>query len=147
MTFKVSTGLRNTMLSSDCLALAMGGGFLKIYDGVEPASADAALSGNTLLCTISESDDGVTGLTFDAAVAGVLPKAAAEVWEGTNVASGTATFYRFVRTGDTGALSTTDLRMQGTIGLAGADMNMTSVTLVAAALQPINYFVVALPTA
>lgn len=145
MTFKVSTGLRNGMLSTNSLSALMAGGFIKIYNGVEPASADAALAGNTLLCTISVNDSG-TGLTFDAAVDGVLPKAAAEVWEGTNAASGTATFYRFVLTGDTGALSTTEKRMQGSIGLAGADMNMTSVTLVAAAVQPINYFVVALPT-
>lgn len=145
MTFKVSTGLRNGMLGTDSLDGLMSGGFIKIYNGVEPASADDALSGNTLLCTISVDDSG-TGLTFDAPTGGVLPKAAAETWEGTNAASGTATFYRFVLTGDTGALSTTEKRMQGSIGLAGADMNMTSVTLVAAAVQPINYFVVALPT-
>lgn len=145
MTFKVSTGLRDGMLGTDSLDGLMSGGFIKIYNGVEPASADAALSGNTLLCTISVDDTG-TGLTFDAPTDGVLPKAAAETWEGTNAASGTATFYRFVLTGDTGALSTTEKRMQGSIGLAGADMNMTSVTLVASAVQPINYFIVALPT-
>lgn len=145
MTFKISSGLRDALLLDTGLSSCLDGGFIKIYGGTVPANADAALTGATLLCTVSLAS-GATGLSFDAPAAGVLPKAAAQVWSGVNAASGTATFYRFAGAADTGVLSTSEYRVQGTIGLAGADMNLTSTVLVSGATQAIDYFVIALPT-
>jgi hypothetical protein len=146
MTFKVSTGLRNKMLDTGSLKAQLNSGFIDIYSGTVPATADAALSGNTKLCRISNNATG-TGITFDAAAAnGVLAKNPAETWKGTNLASGTATFYRFVAAADDGTLSTTQVRLQGTVGLAGADLNLSSVNLSSGANQTIDYFVVSLPT-
>lgn len=123
MTVKASTGLRNKVLDTSPLKTVLASGFIKIYSGPEPADADAAIAGgNTLLCTISVNSGG-TGLTFAASAAsGTIVKNASEVWSGNNVASGTATFYRFVTAADTGVLSTTEARLQGSIGLAAADM-------------------------
>lgn len=146
MTFKASTGLRNKLLDTGSLKSVLNLGLIKIYSGPVPATADAALdAGNTLLCTISNNDTG-TGLTLDVAAAGVLPKPAAEVWKGVNAATGTATFYRHVAAGDDGTLSTSQARLQGSIGLAGAELNLSSVNLVAAATQTIDYYVVSLPS-
>lgn len=146
MSFKTSTGLRNAMLDTASLKAAMDGGFLDIYSGVEPATADAALSGNVKLCRISNNKT-ATGLTFAAAAAsGAITKTVAETWLGTNLATGTASFYRFVLTGDTGTSSTTEKRMQGTIGLAGQQLNLTSLALTISVDQAINSFAVALPT-
>lgn len=146
MTFKVSTGLRNALLTDDSFAGIMANAKLRIYAGPVPTTADAALSGNTLLCEVSDDDMG-TPLAFEAAaVDGTLSKLSSQVWSGENVANGTASFYRLVNTADTGTLSTSAPRVQGSIGVAGADMNISNPTLVALALQPVDYFSVALPT-
>ena len=145
MSLKVSTGLRSKMLDTGPLKTIMALGFIKLYSGAEPANADAAITG-TLLSTISVNSTG-TGLSFDtAAVAAVLSKAPAEVWSGTNAAGGTATYYRHVAAGDDGALSTTQARIQGTVGTVGAELNLSSVILANGATQTIDYYSVALPT-
>lgn len=146
MALKTSTGLRNKMLDASPLRTALNLGFLKIYSGAVPATADDALGSAVLLCTISNNGT-ATGLTFaTAAASGVIAKNSAEVWKGTNEASGTASFYRFVAPGDTGALSTTEARMQGAIAISGAELNLSSTTLTAGAEQTIDYFVTAIPT-
>ncbi len=139
---KMSTGLCNQLLDTGDLRTIMAGGFINIYGGTVPATADASLGAATLLCTITESDDGVTGLNLDpaGAASGVIPKDPAEVWAGTNVATGTGTFYRFTAPADDGTLSTTQPRIQGTIGSGGADMNVGSTTFTSAALFTLNYF-------
>lgn len=146
MTLKTSTGLRNQLLDTDSLRNIMDLGTLKIYGGTVPADADAALTGATLLCTITNNST-ATGLTLDsAAVDGTLGKAPAEVWSGVNAASGTATFYRHVAAGDTGAASTTQARVQGEVAVFGAELNLTSTTLASGATQNIDFYTLALPT-
>lgn len=146
MTVKISTGLRNKMLDTGSFKSIFAASFIKIYAGTVPADADAAIGGATLLCTISIAGAG-TGVNMDtASVAGVLSKAPAEVWSGINGASGTATFYRHVAAGDTGASSTTEARTQGTVGTVGADFNMASTALVNGVSQPIDNYVVTLPS-
>lgn len=146
MAIKASTGTRNYLLDTGSLKAAFNLGFIKIYAGTVPATADASIGAATLLCTISVNGGG-TGLTMEASAdSGVLEKNASETWQGTNAATGTATFYRHVAPGDTGASSTTERRLQGTVGLAGADMNLSDVDLTASAVQSLDYYVVALPT-
>lgn len=144
---KASTGLRNKLLDTNPLKSILASGFIKIYSGTAPADADTAISGgNTLLCTISVSGGG-GGISFATTASnGTLAKASAEIWQGTNATSGTASFYRHVAPGDTAVTSTTESRLQGTIGLAGADMNLSSVSLSAGATQTVDYYVVAEPT-
>jgi hypothetical protein len=146
MSFKVSTALRDYMLDTGSFKNAMDLGFLKIYSGTEPASANDSLASAVLLCTISVSA-GATGLSFEAAaVNGILSKATADTWQGVNVGSGAASFFRFVTPADTGVSSTTESRVQGSVGTVGSDLNLSSVALTSAATQTINHFNVALPT-
>lgn len=149
MAIKVSTGLRNSMLVDDSLAAALNGGFINIYSGTAPTSADNAIGSsgsNVLLCTISVNGDG-TGLALASSASnGVVEKVSAAVWEGEVLATGTATFYRFVGSSDTGALSTTEPRIQGTVGIVNADLNLSSVSLVDGATQTIDYYSIAFPT-
>ena len=145
MTLKTSTGLRNKMLDTGSLRASLGAGFIHIYAGAEPATADDAIGAATLLTTISNAST-ATGITFEAAAsAGVLPKLASEIWSGLNVAGGVASFYRHVAAGDTGALSTTQARIQGTCGLAGADMNLSNTTLANGATHTVDFYQVNLP--
>jgi hypothetical protein len=146
MTVKFSTGLRNDMLVTDSFKGLMDDSHLLIYAGTEPATADAAIGGATLLCTVSDDATG-DGLTFAAAAAaGVLTKTVSQIWRGVNVATGTAAFYRIQGQADDGSSSTTNPRIQGNVGLAGADLNLSSVSLVSAASQTIDNYTVALPT-
>jgi hypothetical protein len=139
MSQKMSTGLCNKLHDTNPTKTLFNLGFLKIYAGAAPATADAAVTG-TLICTVSNNSTG-TGLTMEAAaVGGVLAKAAAEVWSGINGASGTITHYRWVAAGDDGTLSTVQPRVQGTIGLGGTDMVVGNVALVNAATFVIQYF-------
>jgi hypothetical protein len=145
MTLKASTGLRNKLLDTGSLKATLLLGFIKIYSGTAPADADAAIGGgNTLLCTISVASGG-TGLSLDTAAAGAIAKPTGVVWSGVNAASGTASFYRFVAVGDTAGASTTEARLQGSIAAVGADLNLSSVGLTAAATTTIDYFSYALP--
>lgn len=158
MSYKVSTGLRNKILSKTGGAIAGGSlydvlnlGFIMIYTGTVPATADAALDGsNTLLVTISNAST-ATGLKFeDDAVTGGLAKLSTEVWSGVVATSGTATFYRHVsaaeHAGVIGDLSTTKPRLQGEIGVYGKELNLTSTSLTAAGTQTVDYYYVGLPT-
>jgi len=146
MAIKASTGLRNRVLDTGAVRDVLNLGFIKIYAGTVPATADATLGSATLLCTISVDDTG-TGLTFEpAAASGVIAKASGETWTGTNIADGTATFYRHVVPGDTGGASTSQVRLQGTVAMAGGDMNLSSVFLSDGASQNIDFYTVALPT-
>ena len=82
MTVKASTGMRNYLLETGPLRSALNLGFLKLYSGTPPATADAALGSagtNTLLCTISNNGT-ATGLTFEAtASSGTIAKKSTEV--------------------------------------------------------------------
>ncbi len=146
MAIKTSTGLRNIMLASNSFRGAMALGVIKIYAGPVPQSADDSVIGNPVLCTVT-SNGTATGLTFETTPsAGVITKNAAEVWKGTNVLSGTARFYRLTTAADDGEISTTLPRVQGLIGTAGADLNLSNVELSAAATQTIDFYSMALPT-
>lgn len=145
MAIKSSTGLRDGALGDSSIKGLLDLGFINIYAGAVPATADADVTGNTLLCTISLNDSG-DGLEMDPPSGGIMSKPSADVWSGTNLATGTATFYRHVGPSDTGALSATEPRLQGTVGVAGADLNLASVALVSGAVQPIDYYSIVWPT-
>ena len=53
MSYKTSTALRNGMLAGSGLKEQLDAGFIKIYAGTVPATADDAIGSATLLCTIS----------------------------------------------------------------------------------------------
>lgn len=144
--FKLSTGLRNHLAVTGSMRAAMTTCAIKIYAGTEPADADAAIGAATLLTTITVNGDGVTALGWEAAASnGVLLKAAAEVWQGTNVASGTAAFFRLCTIADTGAASTSLLRAQGTCAVVGGDLNLSNLALVGAAVQTVDNFAITTP--
>lgn len=60
-------------------------------------------------------------------------------WQGTIATGGTATWFMLVCDNDTGtSSSTTARRVIGSVGTSGADLNLSSVTLVAAATVAVN---------
>jgi hypothetical protein len=137
--WQVSTGLIAYMAGTGSAQAALAGGFIDFYDGSAgiPATADAAALGTKILRLYNNAvgqPANTTGLTLDNPVSNApdgvtLSKPAAEVWSGPGLATLQAAYARFVAPGDTGAASTTQRRIQGVCGLAGADINMLTLQI------------------
>ena len=56
--FRIAASTRNSMLDALTAKIDadVGAGTIKIYSGTQPANADTALSGNTLLATLTFTD-------------------------------------------------------------------------------------------
>lgn len=118
-------------------------GFLRIYSGTQPTSADDVPTG-TILVTLY-SDGAATGLEFDDAASGVITKKSTETWSGTAVATGTAGWFRLFAAGDAMGSSAIDERIDGACATSGAQMNMSSTTITADAIQTVSTFQITLP--
>lgn len=150
MTIKLSDALANAILQNSSVKGELDGGFIYIFAGAVPTTADAALdmvTEHTLLAKIAADavpvDAGVTGLNFEAlAVSRAIVKETTETWAakvhfvGADSASAgvsplTATFYRHCDAADNGQAigSASTPRIQGTVGTSGADLVLTSVSL------------------
>lgn len=133
MALTLSTGCAKKLMDTSPLRTLLNLCKINIYSGAKPTSPDDVPTG-TLLVTITNNST-ATGLTWDAtAPGGVLPKAPAETWSGTILATGTAGWFRIWESGDTPAnASTTAVRIDGTISSTGADLNLTNLSLVTGA--------------
>lgn len=120
-------------------------GLIEVWSGTQPTGADSAPTG-TLLCTFY-SDGSSAGLEFDDAATGVLSKKSTETWSGTAVASGTAGWFRLKQPGDLGTENTTDCRFDGACATSGSELNMSSLTITADAVQTISSFAITQPAA
>lgn len=96
-------------------------GQLRIYAGVKPANADAALSSNTLLAGLVMGDP-----AFGSAVNGQAV-AAAITSDPSADANGTATFFRC---GSMNSGVFTPI-IQGEVGTSGSDLNLNSTSIAA----------------
>ncbi len=142
MALKLSTGLRDQMLDTSPFRTIMDASRLKIYSGAAPASADDAEG--ALIVSVGSAHADTHCHFLASAVSGVLSKDA-NVWSGVAVADATASYFRLVYNTDDGLLSTTQPRMQGTIGTSGADLNMSNVALASGATQTIDTFNLTMP--
>lgn len=129
MPLRLSTGLVNKLMDTASFKATFALGFIDIYTGTQPTSANDASTG-TKLVTISVGGTG-TGITFEAAATdGILEKTASETWQGTASSGGTAGWFRLREAADAGtALSTTACRVDGAIATSGAQMNLGSLTV------------------
>jgi hypothetical protein len=90
---KLSNSATGTAL--DALAALLNNGYLRLYSGTRPADADTALSGNTLLAELRFS-----ATAFPASSGGVAT-ANAITSDASADATGTATFYRALKSDGT----------------------------------------------
>lgn len=155
MALKISTATANGALNGTGVKEQMTLGFLYLFAGTVPASADVALNMSTTHTEVVKISNNATatGLTFDNPAGSILSKAAAETWSGTvnitgfegSLTSITPTFYRFCAAGDNGqgtANSSTGYRVQGTVGgpSSGADLELASVPIADGYIQPVGTF-------
>ena len=100
-------------------------GTIAIYAGAQPATADTALTGQTLLVTLTFSST-----AFGAPSGGVIT--ANTIGTATAVASGTATFARIFKS------DATTVVMDVQVGISGAGINFNSTAFVDGAPQSIS---------
>lgn len=112
----ITTANRNR--AADAVTARANNGSLRIYSGVEPADANASLSGNTLLAVLP-----LSATAFGAAVGGVAT-ANAIIADTSADATGTATFFRVMES------DTTTVVFQGSVGTSSADLIFSSVSFV-----------------
>src|SRR5271165_2345079 len=130
MTIRLSTGARAAMMGDGTnkgLIAALTAGFMNIYTGTQPATADTGATG-TLLGTVTHNNDGTTGITMQqsAGVASIYNTN----WQFAGLAVGVAGWFRYWPAGgNPAATSTTEPRVDGLIGTAGADLNFTNTNI------------------
>jgi hypothetical protein len=122
----MSTGLCNYLLDSGSLKALFSGttGELRLYSGSLPALADNAAG--TRIATIKE---GGSAITFAASAAGGVLSKSANVWSDPTPVGGMAAYYRLVLAADDDGASSTFKRVQGTVGMGGADLNVGNTTI------------------
>ena len=159
MALKFSTGLKNQLWNSVRGAVSttasLEHGVIYIYSGSQPATADAAATGPLLMiATVSSGafvhGTATNGLDFDAAAAGVMAKAVAEVWSGVGLAAaGTGTTAGWFRhcgnPADNQGISTTLPRIDGRISTSGAEMSLSNLTIVQGAATTIDTYSLSWP--
>lgn len=148
MAFQFSTGLKNGILGIDSMDSLLSDGYVNLYGGTMPATADDAEGSSVLLTRYSNAgaQGAGNGLNFGDPDNGALSKDSTQVWSGEGINDGTASFFRFVTQADTGAASPTEVRIQGTVGGAGADMFVQSAVITEDTNYTIDYFTIVIPT-
>lgn len=144
MTVRLSTQLRNNLAGTTGFGATFANGVIEIYSGAQPANADAAVTGTLLgLVTLNSGafTPGVStnGLTFAAASGGAVSKSG--VWSFNGIAAGTAGWFRLKGNAtDAGGVSTTLPRLDGSIAVSGADLNLSNIVIAVSAPNTIDTF-------
>lgn len=118
---------------ADAVAALCDGGVLRIYDGVQPAGPDTAVTTQTLLATCTFANP-----AFVAAVAGVATAHAIGA-DASADATGTAAWFRILGSGG-GAV------LDGTVGVgSGFDCDVVTTSVVAGEAFPISALTITAP--
>ena len=149
MTVRLSTALRTALAGTTGFASTFANGIIEIRTGTQPATADAAVTG-TLLGTVTLASGAFTagtstnGLTFATAASGAVAKSG--VWSFNGIADGTAGWFRLKGNAvDAGALSTVLPRLDGSVAVSGADLNLSNIAIVTSAPNTIDTFTFTIP--
>ena len=117
----MAVGLTNAVKNAEANAVITAidagstGGLIKIYSGTRPATADTALSGNTLLATLTFSTTSGTATNGVITFSAITADSSAD-------ATGTASFARIT---DSSGTTVMDLN----VGTSGSDINLSSVSI------------------
>lgn len=113
-----TTAVVNTLV--DTMAALANSGYLRIYDGTQPITADTAIGSQVLLAELRWN-----ATAFAAGVLGVATANAITADASAN-ATGTATWFRSLKSDGTTVI------WDGSVGTSGCDLNINTVAIVAA---------------
>ena len=114
---------------ADALSDLADNGYLRIYDGTQPATADTAISTQVLLAELRFYADAAPS-----AVDGVLTFNAITQDSNANN-TGTASWFRALKSDGSTVL------FDGTVGVSGSDLNIATTAIVAGAIVGVTSFV------
>lgn len=112
--------------AADAACALLNSGYLRLYSGTKPASADTALSGNTLLAELR------FGATAFAASSGGVATANSITPDSAADATGTASFFRALKSDGTTAI------FDGDVGTSGTDCVIATTSIVANAIIAVS---------
>jgi len=138
MPFVLATTARNAACDAivDLIDAGVGAGILRIYDGSQPANPQTAVSGQTLLATLTFSDP-----AFGAAATGVATASA--ITSDTNVdATSTASWARVL---DSDGVDPTDAVFDMDIGQGSGTLSFDNTSFVAGGTAAISSMTVTVP--
>lgn len=124
MTIRLSSGLRDAVISNFGLGAMLYGGHIQVYSGPQPSSPDLPHPG-TLLARITQDGAAVPGAGGLLLQLGTYPGELRNngPWVLKGIASGTPGSWRFVGApADAGQLSATLARLDGAVGESVQDM-------------------------
>lgn len=122
-------------VEADALSDELDSGYLRIYDGSQPANADTAISTQTLLAELR-----FNATAAPAASNGVLTFNAITADSSAN-ATGTATWFRALKSDGTTVI------MDGTVGTSGCNLNLTSASITTGTQVSVTSFTHTIPRA
>jgi hypothetical protein len=134
MAIAQSTGLRQAIATAYDI---FNSGILEIRSGA--AAGPNAAGGGTLLASIALPAD-----AFSGPATGVLTKSG--TWSDASAdAGGTAAHFRLMTSGDSGGASSSEERIEGSVGTSGADLILDSVTITLGQTVTINTATITVP--
>lgn len=126
---QISHAAANAAVNS--ITALLNGGTLLLYTGTQPAGPDTAVSGQTLLATLTFS-----ATAFGNAVNGVATANA--ITAGTAGNTGTATWARMLSSGSVAEVDCS-------VGTSGADLNLSTTSIVSGASVSVTSLTLTLP--
>lgn len=105
----------------------LNSGTIKVYSGTQPADCNTAVTSQTLLATLTFSSTAFGSATASGSAGSkVVTATANSITSDTNAAAtGTATWFRAWESGGTTAV------LDGSVGTSGADLNLSTVSIIA----------------
>lgn len=132
MAVQFSTTVRNAMLDA-ITAQAGASALVNIYSGTKPTNANTALSGNTLLASLT------CGATFAAAASNGTLTLNAITQDSSADATGTAVFFRVLKSDGTTVV------WQGDVGTSGSDLNLNTTSIAAGGPVSVSSWTLSIP--
>lgn len=117
------------------LGALLDNGYLRIYDGAQPANADEAVTTQTLLAELRFGSPAFGAPSNGAVAANAITS------DSSANASGTAAWYRCLSSDGTTVV------LDGTVGTSGANLNLNSVGISAGAQVDVTAFTYTVPRA
>jgi hypothetical protein len=118
---------------ADAHSALLNTGYLRIYDGTQPANADTAITSQTLLATLR------FGSTAFGSSSGGIATANSITPDSSAAATGTATWYRTFKSDASTTVS------DGSVSTSGANLNLNSTSIVAGSVVSVSAFVYTVP--
>lgn len=125
---KTAVAMRNAAL--DAVLANANSGKLRIYDGTQPTDADTAVGAQVLLAELTMNAAAFAAASGGSATANAITN------DSSANATGTATWFRLLKSDGTTAI------MDGSVGTSGANLNLGTVSIVAAAVVSVTSFTV-----